>query len=570
MPYQVDRYNGTFLVNIPDGTVDTTTDLRLVGKNYAGYGEVQNENFLHLLENFSNTTAPPKAVSGQIWYDSGNKKLKFYDSSRWRATAGSESSLTAPSGQTKGDFWFDESADQLYVYNGTDYVLVGPPASPALGASTTQSATVKDTGNTNHAIVKLIVADETVAIFSNSESFTLNPTLNPIDGFTTIKKGVTLKNANSTTGVTSGNWIYWGTASDSSRLGGRAASEYLLASAVVFSGTPRFIDTGFTVGNDDDIKVFVEASNRPVIQSSIGQSLTLRISSSGVDNDVAKVTLSAVEPGLSNTYSLGTSTKVWQNVFATLFTGDVSGNVTGNLVGNVTGNTTGTHTGAVIGNVTGNLTGTVIGDATGTAGNATLLDSKSPSTAATINTVAVRDSSGNITANRFVGIADDADQLLVGATYRSSSLNADPNTVVARDGSANITANLFNGTATAARYADLAEKYLADQDYEVGTVVAAGGEAEVRATVFGDRAIGVVSANPAFMMNKDLEGGTYIALKGRVPVKVVGSIRKGDRIVATDSGCGLHASFHQHPDVFAVALESSNDVGVKLIECIIL
>ena len=66
MAYEVNKFNNVFLTSVADGTIDTTTDLRLVGKNYAGYGEVQNENFVHLLENFANTTAPPKAITGQI------------------------------------------------------------------------------------------------------------------------------------------------------------------------------------------------------------------------------------------------------------------------------------------------------------------------------------------------------------------------------------------------------------------------------------------------------------------------------------------------------------------------
>ena len=52
MPYTINRYNGTVVTTVADGTVDTTTDLKLIGKNYAGYGEIQNENFLFLLENF--------------------------------------------------------------------------------------------------------------------------------------------------------------------------------------------------------------------------------------------------------------------------------------------------------------------------------------------------------------------------------------------------------------------------------------------------------------------------------------------------------------------------------------
>jgi len=105
MAYQVDKFNGAFFVSVEDGTIDTTSDLRFVGKNYAGYGEVQNENFLHLLENFSNTTAPPKVITGQIWFDSANKKLKFYDGSRFKLAGGAEVSTTAPSGLSIGDVW---------------------------------------------------------------------------------------------------------------------------------------------------------------------------------------------------------------------------------------------------------------------------------------------------------------------------------------------------------------------------------------------------------------------------------------------------------------------------------
>jgi len=196
----------------------------------------------------------------------------------------------------------------------------------------------------------------------------------------------------------------------------------------------------------------------------------------------------------------------------------------------------------------------------------------------------VRDANGDITSVRFIGIADNTERMRIndaasdptwnGAVastqYRSAKTTKTAFTIAARDSSGNLAANIFDGTATAAQYADLAEKYLTDREYETGTVVTVGGDAEVRSTIFGDRAIGVVSANPAFMMNKDLENGTYIALKGRVPVKVVGSIRKGDRLVATDDGCAIQASFHQYSDVFAIALESNDDIEIKLVEAVIL
>lgn len=96
-----------------------------------------------------------------------------------------------------------------------------------------------------------------------------------------------------------------------------------------------------------------------------------------------------------------------------------------------------------------------------------------------------------------------------------------------------------------------------------------GGEKEVTACQWGDRAIGVVSANPAYMMNSELEGGTYIALKGRVPVKVIGTVRKGQRLIASANGTAVAAVPHAN-DVFAIALESSDDSGVKTIEALVL
>ena len=118
-------------------------------------------------------------------------------------------------------------------------------------------------------------------------------------------------------------------------------------------------------------------------------------------------------------------------------------------------------------------------------------------------------------------------------------------------------------------HADLAEKYMADKEYEVGTVMMVGGDAEVTSCNINERAIGVVSANPGVKMNQTLEGGTYIALKGRVPVKVIGPVTKGNRIKPYGSGYGK-AITQADADVFAVALESSNESGVKLIECVIL
>jgi hypothetical protein len=126
------------------------------------------------------------------------------------------------------------------------------------------------------------------------------------------------------------------------------------------------------------------------------------------------------------------------------------------------------------------------------------------------------------------------------------------------------------GTATSARYADLAEKYTTDKEYEAGTVVVVSYEdsgAEATASwLSGQRVLGVISTNPAFLMNDEADGQA-IALRGRVPVKVVGPIRKGQPLISNQDGCGIYSD---HQNSFAIALESNQDAGVKLVECVIL
>ena len=125
------------------------------------------------------------------------------------------------------------------------------------------------------------------------------------------------------------------------------------------------------------------------------------------------------------------------------------------------------------------------------------------------------------------------------------------------------------GTATSARYADLAEKYLADDEYPVGTVMSVGGEAEVTAATpeTAHSVIGVVSENPAYLMNDGLEGGTAIALKGRVPVKIIGTVKKGDRLTPSSEKGFAEVNNSSAAWAFAIALADSDN---GLVEAIIL
>jgi hypothetical protein len=499
MSYSIDRYNGTTLTVVEDGTIDNTLDIKLIGKNYAGYGEVQNENFLHLLEHFSSAgpAGPQRKISGQIWFDSALKKLKFYDGNNWRTTGGAEIGSTAPTSLTEGDFWWDNSNNQLYAFSGTEFILVGPQGVTGSGTTQMKSRSVKATSGTGGALMPIIqaIVDDTTIYIISKESFVIDNAVsgNSIAGFGIIKAGITLANTNNENGVTTVSTdIFHGTASNALRLGGLAADDFIGILDFDFSGATGavgFSNFGLTVGGTtgaltDTLTVNITNSN-PLFKSATAL-MSFQTTSGSVRTPL---TLSGnnILPGADSVSNIGSASFKYATVYATSFNGP----------------------------------------------------------------------------------ATQADSLNVGGIYRTATAAATVHTIAARDNNGDLTANVFQGIATQARYADLAEKYLADAEYETGTVVVVGGEKEVTASSWGKRAVGVVSANPAYMMNSELEGGTYIALKGRVPVKVIGSIRKGDSLIAANNGCAS-VGVHHSNDVFAIALENSNDTGVKLVEALVL
>lgn len=339
MPYNITKSDGTVILQLADGLVDTAhTSIKFIGKNVSNYGEIQNDNLLWLLENFSNISAPINPIEGQLWFDNtlGTLRLNLYDGAKWNRISVIQFGITRPVDPTLGDLWYDSDKNQLLVWTSAGYQLIGPNA---------------------------------VANSANRLSY--DKTIN----------------------------------------------------GVVFNGT-------------SDITVSSTTTNY-------------------------------------------------------LSTGSY-----------------------------------ILGD---------------PFNGSTPSTFSV-----------------DVGRI----NY------ADPFKVVARDSAGDIWFTTGHGTALQSRYADLAEKYLADQEYAVGTVVSVGGEKEVTACTWGDRAIGVVSGQPGYMMNSELDGGTYIALKGRVPVKITGVVKKKQGLIAANNGCAMAGIYHSS-EVFAIALEDSD--GTKdTIEAIIL
>ena len=279
-------------------------------------------------------------------------------------------------------------------------------------------------------------------------------------------------------------------------------------------------------------------------------------------------------------------------------TGDISLTDTGYITGVVAG--TGLSGGANSGTATLNVSGLTVAEFAGSAiqlssesyvdNNTSLMTSAAISdkiesygySTTTGDITAVTAGSGltggatsggatlNVGAGSYIVVA--ADTVAVDATSSNSASK-----VVARDGSGNFSAGVITATATAARYADLAENYVADANYDAGTVLIIGGEHEVSTTEEAGsyKAVGVVSTNPAHLMNAECEGEhvVAVALRGRIPCKVLGNINKGDVLVTSD--LPGHAMVAANPQtlsplqIIGRALETKTDAQPGVIEILV-
>ena len=274
MAYKINNTFGTLLVTLADGTIDTsTTDLTLIGKGYAGFGEKLNENLVKLLENFNNTTAPNNKIQGQLWFDQANKRLNVYDGTKFKPAGGPTNSTTAPTNAVLGDTWFDTANTQLYVYNGSSFTLIGPTTVAGSGVTQVVSETIEDNVGVNKSILKLVTNDQIVAIIS-AEEFTPGTS---ISGYATIKKGITLST------VISGN-KFQGTATDADAVGGISASSLLRSDANdTTTGTLGILnDSGLTIGAGSDATFTVASDNLTIANVTQDKDIIFSVNDGGV------------------------------------------------------------------------------------------------------------------------------------------------------------------------------------------------------------------------------------------------------------------------------------------------
>lgn len=397
--YQVNftDLNKGFIV-VEDGTTNSTdTSLVFPGRNFANYGKIVNENFLHLLENFANNAAPANPVEGQLWYDNtdGVDQLKIYDGTQWVSAGGLKKANSEPdvSSSILGDLWVDTANKQLYIYSGSGWILVGPDYSE--GASTgAKFVNLVSTTNVENPVIINYVNNIPVSIISNTE---FTPKL-AISGFSTIKIGVNLRS----------NGKYYGTSEQAEKLlvNGTPTEGSLFArlnAANIFDRAIRINNNGgLIIGENQTLALSVAGSVAEIRNIATDGSIDFKVNSGGTsltamrifnntkitigsnkiptealdvvgniktsgtltvsNTDAADTALSVsgstvisenlsvtgtvtiaddlttddIFPSVTGTKNIGTTASRYNNVYANNLYGTFFGNVTGNLTGTAT------------------------------------------------------------------------------------------------------------------------------------------------------------------------------------------------------------------------------------------
>jgi hypothetical protein len=230
--------------------------MALPGKNYAGYGIYLDDNFVHLLENSSNSTAPTTPLIGQLWWNSTNKIMSVWNGTVWKTISSATSSSSAPTSNVQGDLWYDTTNQQLNVYSGTTWILVGPAFTNAQGTTGAIPATVSDNSAVAHTILQLYVGGVLMGIMSkDTTAFTPSPA---IAGFTTIKPGLQLS-------TVSAAYVFQGSITNADTLGPNAlpATSFMRSDAAATT-TGKITTTsnqGLSVGANGDFTVAVSGSD---------------------------------------------------------------------------------------------------------------------------------------------------------------------------------------------------------------------------------------------------------------------------------------------------------------------
>ena len=586
MTYSVQNTDGSRTINVAASQVNSSFSVALVGRNVSGYGQYFVQNAIRHLENFASTSAPSDSVllTGQIWYDKNESVMRVYDGSGWRRMSATVSATAPSGGVASGTQYYSTVDDKLKIHDGTGFVEASYAgkvsneysSDSAIGSPTKYGTRIRnmyipdDTGAYRAVLALMYVSDGTgtagftngesiMAIFSDHAAFDVHTTtaarveglgdvaiyaeLNDTsDGIgTRIKPGMNLRKKYAGTAVALANVAtYADTANAIYVSGSNIASSKIFhqdSTALIPSTTDSVtignVDQRFSTLFIDTIQVGDASSNTAQYIKKAGANVVLDIGESAAPIDnlyVTNVTL-ANGGGISglNVESFGTSGSPIDTAF----------------ISNVASGTFHLTSAGLHGNVV-DSGGTVILDVS--AGEVSQINAAQTLTNKTLGTVLAANNSqnignattgfGTVFASTFSGTTGTLTGTSTAATFTDGTLSINSGAItggVSASFTGNVGATYFNGIATSAQYADMAEKYVADADYEPGTVVKFGGPLEITQTLehADTEVFGVISTAPAYLMNDGIEG-LPVALVGRVPVRVVGKVKKGERLVSSD------------------------------------
>ena len=543
MAYTINLTDGSVFATVNDGTVNTASSMTLVGKNYAGYGEFLDENFIHLLENGSNTSAPVAPLTGQLWWDKTNNLLKVYNGSIFKTISAATASATQPASNVTGDLWYDTTNQQVKVYTGTSFIVVGPAFTSTEGTAGAIPETVNDNTATPHYVTGLYVAGTRVGLVSKDSNFTAAAPTSTL--FPTVFKGITMSNSADT--VFAGNV----------RNGGNVVITAAGATTAIVQATGVLITgfnsvTGNVIGGNITTAGLVTASGN-VTGANIVTGGLATVSGNVIGGNITTAGLVSA----TGLISAGGNVIGANITTAGLIT--AGGNITG---GNIitTALMQSANVSATANVQAGNLRTTGLVSAAGNVTSAAniagqfFIGNGSQLTGLSLGVSVTKfengTSKGEVNApNGNIGftVAGTANVVTIDTTtvYANvvsvQSIAKTGSNGVGNIGSSGSYFNQVFATATTALYADVAERFEADALLEPGTVVELGGIKEITKANhdLSENVFGVISTRPAYTMNGGAgEDDTHprVAMTGRVPVKVTGYVKKGDRLVSAGSG----------------------------------